>query len=140
LLVLRLMRTTLFLQSSLLVALAACGPEPTEPSKTSLAGTWASNANLFGLSNIRMKIVQEPQGVVSGGWTGTGVGPAGDCPVGVTCATNGDLIGRNLVGHVNIELIRGGSFEGNLVEPQKLRGILFVGTAYDTITFVRTGN
>lgn len=124
-----------------LLVLMACGPEPTEPASTSLAGTWVSNANMFGLSNMRMTIVQEPRGIVSGGWTATGIGPAGGCPeVGVACAAFGYVIGRNLVAHVQIELVGAGQFEGNLVEPQKLRGIFMVQTASDTITFVRTGN
>ncbi|HEY8164186.1 MAG TPA: hypothetical protein VIF83_01410 [Gemmatimonadaceae bacterium] len=122
--------------------LIGCGPEPTEPAKTSLAGTWTSSANLFGLSNMRMTIVQEPQGIVSGGWTATGIGPAGRCPVdGVACAAFGDLIGRNLVSHIQIELVGAGEFEGNLSQPQTLRGVLIIQSgSYDTITFVRTGN
>jgi hypothetical protein len=130
-----------FIAGFSLLVLSACGPEPTEPAKTSLAGTWSSNANLFGLSNMRMTVVQEPQGIVSGGWTATGIGPAGGCPVvGVACAAFGYVIGRNLVAHVQIELLSAGKFEGNLVEPETLRGVFVVQTGYDTITFVRTGN
>jgi hypothetical protein len=134
------MRVRLF--SLLLLFLSmACAPEPTEPAKTSLAGTWASNASMFGLSNMRMTLVQEPEGIVSGGWTATGIGPAGDCPIeGVACAASGSLIGRNLVAHVEIELIRAGRFEGILIEPQRLRGAFTVLTGTDTITFLRTGN
>jgi hypothetical protein len=120
----------------------ACAPEPTEPAKASLAGTWSSNASIFGLSNVRMTLVQEPAGIVSGGWTATGIGPTADCPVeGVACAASGSVIGRNLVAHVEIDLIRAGTFEGILADPQRLRGALSVLTGgSDTITFVRTGN
>jgi hypothetical protein len=138
LLVLKLMRKKLLVPSILFLAVAGCAPELTEPAKTSLAGTWQSTARLFGYSNIRLTMVQEPQGVVSGRWTATGIEPANQCSIGMTC--NGNLIGRNLVAHVNIDLLNIGSFEGNLVEPQKLRGVFAVSTAYDTITFVRTGN
>jgi hypothetical protein len=138
LLVLTRMREKLLVSAFLFIVVAGCGPELTEPAKTSLAGTWTSNARLFGYSNIRLTMVQEPQGVVSGRWTATGVEPANQCSVGTTC--NGDLIGRNLVAHVNIDLLNIGSFEGNLVEPQMLRGVFAVSTSYDTITFVRTGN
>ena len=120
----------------------ACAPEPTEPAKTSLAGKWSSNASISGLSNVRLTLVQEPAGIVSGGWTATGIGPAGDCPeVGVACAASGFVIGRNLVAHVEIVLLKAGLFQGNLIEPQRLRGALTVLNAgTDTITFVRTGN
>jgi hypothetical protein len=130
-----------FIAGFSLLLFSACGPEPTEPAKTSLAGTWSSNANLFGLSNMRMTMVQEPKGIVSGGWTATRIGPAGECPVvGVACAAFGDVIGRNLVAHVQIELVGAGQFEGNLVKPETLRGVFVVQTGSDTITFVRTGN
>jgi hypothetical protein len=121
-----------FIAGFSLLLFSACGPEPTEPAKTSLAGTWSSNANLFGLSNMRMTMVQEPKGIVSGGWTAT--------RMGVACAAFGDVIGRNLVAHVQIELVGAGQFEGNLVKPETLRGVFVVQTGSDTITFVRTGN
>ncbi len=122
------------------VLLWACGPEPTEPANTSLAGTWSSTATFFGLSDIRMTIVQEPKGIVSGGWTAVATGPSGECAVGVSCAAFGNLIGLNLVAHVEIELLWAGKFEGNLIAPQKLRGVFIVQTGQDTITFVKTGN
>lgn len=117
----------------LMVALlAACGPEPTEAADTSLAGTWSSNANLFGVSNMKMTLVQEPKGIVSGRFTATLINPPGP--------TSGNVIGRNLVSRVIIELIGLGQFEGGLVEPARLRGVLSVQVGFDTITFVRTGN
>ena len=85
-------------------------------------------------------MVQEPKGIVSGGWTAAAIGPAGGCAVGVSCAAFGNLIGLNLVAHVEIELLRAGKFEGNLVGPQKLRGVFIVQTGQDTITFIKTGN
>jgi len=48
----------------------ACAPEPTEiDTSVDLSGVWTSNAHLFFLSQISMKLVQEQKGVVSGTWT-----------------------------------------------------------------------
>jgi hypothetical protein len=43
------------------------------------------------------------------------------------------------VSQVIIDLLSAGKFQGALVEPTKLRGILIIGQANDTITFSRTG-
>lgn len=117
--------------------LAACGPEPTTPADTSLQGVWTANAHIFTLSNIRMNVVQENNGIVSGGWTARGDGGAGGCLPATPCDALGLIIGRNTVAMVEIELIGAGRFEGVLVEPERLRGIFAIHTGFDTITFVR---
>ena len=111
----------------LLILLTACAPEPTDPAETSLAGVWTANANLYTYSQLRMNIVQEPQGIVSGTWTAKRAG----------ANANGDIIGRNTVSQVEIELLSAGKFEGALLELNRLRGIFAVGESFDTITFVR---
>ena len=121
----------------LFLALAACGPEPTSPSDKSLAGTWRANAHLYTLSNMRMEIVQEPRGIVSGTWFAHGDGGRGGCAEATPCDTSGSLIGRNTVSQVQIELLGAGRFEGAQVETDKLRGIFAVGESFDTITFKR---
>lgn len=126
---------------ALLCAASACAPEPTTPADTSLAGTWtAANANLYTLSNFKMVMIQEPQGIVSGTWSARGTGGGGGCPVATPCDAIGDLIGRNTVALVEIELLGAGRFEGVLIEPDRLRGIFSVGEAYDTITFRKFSN
>ena len=115
---------------------AACAPEPTSPSDKSLAGTWRANAHLYTLSNIRMEIVQEPNGIVSGKWFARGDGGVG-CPEATPCDALGDLIGRNTVSQTQIDLIGAGRFEGGLVGENRLRGIFARGEGYDTITFNR---
>jgi hypothetical protein len=118
--------------------LAACGPEPTTPAKTDLAGTWRANAHLYTLSNFRLEMIQEPKGIVSGMWYARGDGGGGGCLPGVPCDAFGHLIGRNTVSQVELELLGAGKFEGFLVESNRLRGIFAVGEVYDTITFVRS--
>ncbi len=120
-----------------LIVLAACGPEPTGPSDESLAGIWRANAHLYTLSNIRLEIVQEPNGIVSGKWFARGDGGIGGCLPAIPCDASGAIIGRNTVAQVEIDLISAGKFEGAHLDQDRLRGIFAVGESYDTITFVR---
>ena len=76
----------------------------------------------------------------SGTWSARGTGGGGGCPVATPCDAKGDLIGRNTVALVEIELLGAGKFEGVLLEPDQLRGIFAVGEAYDTITFRKSSN
>lgn len=117
--------------------MTACAPEPTTPADT-LGGVWTANAHLYTLSNFRLEILQEPNGIVSGKWFAKGDGGGGGCPVATPCNATGDLIGRNTVAQVEFELKGAGKFEGALLERNKLRGLFAVGTSYDTITFNRT--
>jgi hypothetical protein len=115
-----------------------CGPEPTDPATTNLAGTWKSNAHLFTMSNIRLEMIQEPQGIVSGMWYADGDGGFGGCLPDTPCKTSGHLIGRNTVSQIELQLLGIGKFEGVLREGDTLRGIFAVLETYDTITFNRT--
>lgn len=120
------------------VAVLGCAPEPTAPASTDLAGTWEANAHLYSLSNFRLEMIQEPQGIVSGMWYADGDGGGGGCPEGVPCKAFGHLIGRNTVSQIEIELLGAGKFEGVLRQSDTMRGIFAVNLSYDTITFVRT--
>jgi len=122
-----------------ILVLAACAPEPTTPSSESLAGTWTSGAHLFALSSLRMQLVQEPQGVVSGSWSAKRDAGSPGCPEATPCANSGSVIGLNTVAQVEIDLTGAGRFEGALLERNRLRGIFALGEAFDTITFVRNG-
>lgn len=122
------------------MVVTACAPEPTTPADTSLAGVWTANAHMYTLSNFRLEMVQEPQGIVSGKWFARGDGGRAGCPEATPCDASGDLIGRNTVSQVELELIGAGSFEGAQVETNRLRGVFVVVDSYDTITFVRSGN
>lgn len=116
----------------------ACAPEPTTPATSNLAGVWTANAHLYTLSNFRLELIQEPQGIVSGKWSARGDGGGGGCYPDIPCDAFGNLIGRNTIAQVELELLGAGKFEGALVEPDRMRGIFAVNTSYDTITFVRS--
>jgi len=126
--------------AALLCGIISCAPEPNTPADTNLAGTWVANAHLYSLSNFRLEMIQEPKGIVSGKWFAKGDGGGGGCPEATPCNAFGNLIGRNTVSQVELELLGAGRFEGVLLESDRLRGIFAVGTAYDTITFSRFSN
>ena len=121
----------------LTIIITACAPEPNTPADSSLQGTWTSSASLFTFSGMRMNLVQEPQGIVSGTWLAKTSG--GTCASPTPCDAVGEVIGRNTVSQVEMQLLGAGRFEGVLLEANRLRGIFAVGEAFDTITFVRTG-
>ena len=115
--------------------LSSCAPEPTDPATTDISGVWTSDAHLFALSQIKLTLTQEPAGIVSGGWSAKSDGNSGGCAE--PCDAFGLLIGRNMVSQVELELLGAGKFEGTLIEPNRLRGILAVGTGYAPIIFVK---
>jgi hypothetical protein len=121
--------------TALIILATACAPEPTTPSTVDIGGVWTSNAHLFALSQFKLTLVQEPKGIVSGGWAAQSDGGAGGCAT--PCAAFGNLIGLNTVAKINLELLGAGSFEGVLLEPTKLRGAFIAPAGYDTITFTR---
>lgn len=124
--------------AALILLASACAPEPTTPSNVNIGGVWTSNAHLFSFSQFKLTLVQEPKGIVSGGWAAHGDGGAGGCAPNVPCEAFGNLIGLNTVSKINLELLGAGSFEGALIEPTKLRGAFIAPTGYDTITFTKT--
>jgi hypothetical protein len=120
------------------IAAMACGPEPSEPAESSLAGTWKSDAHLYTMSNMRLELIQEPEGIVSGMWFAEGAGGLGGCFPNIPCSAFGHLIGRNTVSAVQLQMLGIGEFQGVLRDRDKLRGIFQVQDSYDTITFART--
>jgi len=133
------LRAKILLAGLMIVLGGACAPEPTEiDASVDLSGVWTSNAHLFFLSQISMKLVQEKKGLVSGTWTAKGDGGTGGCPPATPCDASGAVIGLNTVSKSDIELLGAATFEGVLVEPGKLRGALIHPIGYDTITFIRT--
>lgn len=131
----RYSRTSRTVALAALILLASCAPEPTTPADTNIGGVWTSDAHLFALSQLKLTLVQESAGIVSGGWSAKSDGGSGGCDT--PCDAFGFLIGRNMVSQVELELLGAGKFEGTLMEPNRMRGILAVGIGYDTITFVK---
>lgn len=117
----------------------ACAPEPTTPATTDLAGSWTSTARIATLSGFTLSLIQEPKGIVSGGWTAKGETGEPGCVPNVPCTKTGRVIGRSTVAQLELLLITGGRFDGVFIEPKTLRGMFNTSGGADTITFVRTG-
>ena len=127
--------------AAIVLLVSACAEEPTTPSNVSLIGTWqAPRWNLFALSDLKIQISQQDTGIVRGKWSALGSGGNGGCAIGVPCDASGNLIGRNTISVIELEILGAGRFDGRLVEPDKLRGTYYLGTAYDTITLIRTSS
>jgi len=125
--------------AAFVLLVSACADEPLTPSNVSLIGKWeAPNWNLFFISDLKVFINQQDTGIVHGGWTAKGSGGNGGCDVGKPCDAFGNLIGRNTVSVVELEILGRGRFDGRLVKPNRLRGTMQFDQAYDTITFIRT--
>lgn len=112
----------------LVLSLTACAPEPTAPSDESLAGTWNSTVHVFTISTMRMQLVQEPQGIVSGQWF---------IRADDAAERSGSIIGRNSVAQAEIQFLGLGQFEGAHVETNTLRGVFAIGEHFENISFVR---
>ena len=121
-------------------ATSGCAPEPTSTATTNLTGVWTSKDSLFGLSKIRMSLVQEQKGIISGTWSARGAGGAAGCKPSIPCDAAGNLIGLSTASKVNIELLGAAAFEGVLMEPTELRGAIVFGPSYEIITFNRISN
>ena len=121
----------------LAVAVAlSCGREPTDPSRSDLSGVWKSFDQDLYIRNIVMEITQTAPGVVIGKWRAQGrVDNA--CTPGIVCADSSIIRGRNEVAQVVLELLGAGTFVGELVNQQELKGIIRSENQNFHVTFAR---
>ena len=121
----------------LAVAVAlSCGREPTDPSRSDLSGAWKSFDQDLYIRNIVMEITQTAPGVVIGKWRAQGrVDNA--CTPGIVCADSSTIRGRNEVAQVVLELLGAGTFVGELVNQQELKGIIRSENQNFHVTFAR---
>ena len=101
----------------------ACGMEPTDPSKSDLTGTWKSFDRDLYITNIEMTLIQPSPGIVTGKWRAQGR-TDNACTPGVPCADSSIVTGRNEVAQVVLELLGAGTFVGELVKADTLKGII----------------
>jgi hypothetical protein len=120
----------------LVVFAAACGREPTDPSRTDISGVWRSPDRDLYITNIRMTLLQPSPGVVTGKWVADGR-TDNLCTPGVACGDSSVVSGRNEVSQVVLELLGAGTFVGELATRDTLRGVIrSQGTNYH-VTFAR---
>lgn len=118
------------------LALAACGREPTDPSETSLAGVWFSPDRALFINNIEMTLVQPSPGVVVGKWRAAGR-TDNSCPPGSACGDSSIVYGRNEVAQVVLDLLGAGTFVGELARSDTLKGVIRARTQNFHVTFGR---
>lgn len=117
-------------------AIAGCGREPTDPSRSDLTGTWKSFDRDLYIFNIEMTLTQPAPGVVVGKWRAQGR-TDNSCTPGLPCADSSIVTGRNEVAQVVLALLGAGTFVGELAKADTLKGIIrSQGTNYH-VTFGR---
>jgi hypothetical protein len=129
-------RPTFFALATALIAVVACGREPTDPSRTDLTGIWQSFDRDLYIYNIRMVIAEPQPGVVVGQWTAEGR-TDNACTPGVPCRDSSIIRGRNEVSQVVLELRGAGTFVGERPKKDMLKGIIRSESQNFHVTFTR---
>ncbi|MEO7367002.1 MAG: hypothetical protein ABIZ36_03535 [Gemmatimonadaceae bacterium] len=109
--------------TALLLSVAACGREPTDPSSTDLTGNWRSFDQDLYIRNIRLTLEQPAPGIVTGKWTADGR-TDNACTPNIACGDSSIVTGRNEVGQVVLDLLGAGTFVGELAKRDTLKGII----------------
>lgn len=105
--------------------LCACGPDLNSPSAKSVSGKWQASDSVSYFYNLKLDLVQDTQGEVTGTWSSLLKGGNLSCPVGTVCAAANTASGRNTVVGVSIEVLGIGKFTGQLEDGNILRGDIF---------------
>jgi hypothetical protein len=114
----------------------ACGREPTDPARADLTGLWKSFDRDLYIYNIEMEVTQAHPGVIVGKWRALGR-TDNVCTPGVVCKDSSVITGRTEVAQVVIELLGAGTFVGELVSANVLKGIIRSETQNFHVTFTR---
>jgi hypothetical protein len=114
----------------------ACGREPTDPARADLTGLWKSFDRDLYIYNIEMEVTQARPGVIIGKWRALGR-TDNACTVGIPCKDSSVITGRTEVAQVVIELLGAGTFVGELVSANQLKGIIRSETQNFHVTFTR---
>jgi hypothetical protein len=118
------------------MAAVACGREPTDPARADLTGLWKSFDRDLYIYNIEMEVTQAQPGVIVGKWRALGR-TDNVCTPGVVCKDSSVITGRTEVAQVVIELLGAGTFVGELVSANVLKGIIRSDTQNFHVTFTR---
>jgi len=118
------------------LALAACGREPTDPSESDLTGNWRSPDRALFITNIEMTLTQPSPGVVVGKWRAQGR-TDNACTPGRPCGDSSIVYGRNEVAQVVLDLLGAGTFVGELAKADTLKGIIRAQGQNFRVTFGR---
>lgn len=114
----------------------ACGPELTEPGED-ISGAWFAPGPAVGLTDVTVNFVQIANGDLTGTYTATGTPGFQLCPASGPCNISGTLEGSNTVLQVFFELQDAGSFTGQVVSGNNLRGAMSRIAQIEPMEFVR---
>lgn len=117
------LKLSILLVVAALGAVAGCAAEPTDPSKLELSGVWKSFDQDFHIRNIVLTLDQPSPGIIVGKWRADGRTDDA-CVVGVPCADSSIVTGRNEIAQVVLELLGAGTFVGERVKADTLKGII----------------
>jgi hypothetical protein len=120
----------------LAVALA-CGPDLTDPAELTVSGLWSSSDTAGDLYDIRLDLVQDERGTVSGFWNSLGLEVNGQCPTDLSCAPSDSVIGSNTVLQLHLDLRGAAEFTGQVIAPNVFRGNLLRSGANHAVRFER---
>lgn len=115
----------LLLLFAAVIGLSACGPDLNTPSSKSVSGKWQSTDSASFFFNVKLDIAQTPGGDITGVWTSLYKGGNLSCPEGMTCPASNEVVGRNTVVGVSMEVLGIGKFTGQLEGDNVLRGDIY---------------
>ena len=130
--------TTWFV-SFLTVLALACGPELSQPSSFDITGRWTSGDQIGPLTKIQVDITQQPDGILTGQWSGEST-PDAPCPPGLGSNPTGPVSGRSTVLQVQFSILGAGDFAGQVIDSQTLRGSMESCAHAYAMTFSRVGS
>ena len=112
-----------FCRSLLVIAVVeSCGPPLTQPSSLDISGRWATTDAIGPLSDVQISITQQPDGTVSGQWSGKMFPANAPCPPGLGTNPTGPVNGTNTVLEVRLSLLGAGDFDGQAIDSKTLKG------------------
>lgn len=121
--------------SLMIMATASCGPPLTEPSSQDISGRWMTSNSIGALFDVEVTVSQQPDGTLSGQWSGRAAPPYPPCPPDLGPSPSGPVNGTNTVLAVRLSLLGAGDFDGQAIDGRTLKGsLLSCGTAY-AVTF-----
>jgi hypothetical protein len=110
-----------------------CSKDANAPdANTSVTGHWISSDTVEVITGFDVHIVQNDVGNISGNWVGKTKITNGRCDPNLGCSPTNGVFGGNVNLRVDLEILGAGSFTGQLVTRDELKGrMIRFGLPYD---------
>lgn len=102
----------------------ACGPELTDLGTVDVTGIWSGRNSVGVITDIRLELVQDDDGTVTGSWSGKATPPASGCPPELGPSPANVVTGTTTITEVRLDILGAGVYSGNLVATTVMRGSL----------------